>query len=446
MLSLAKKILPAILLAILIFSPARQTLAQNPGLTEVQNQKAKLEAELAELEREIAEKEAQLKDQKNQSTTLSGEIYSLTLKIKTAKLNIDAKNLTIKKLGGEIEEKSNTITNLSQKINRQRDSLAQLLRKANEIEAANVVELLLTKQTVSEFYSDLDSFNSIKKSVQVSVDEIKETKSQTEIEKASLEKKQDEELNAKKELEKQKRSVEKNESEKKKLLSISKDKEKEYQKVLAERAKKAAQIRSALFALRDTAAIPFGQALEYANMASKKTGVRPAFLLAILQQETNMGANIGTCNRPQDPPEKHWREIMKPTRDIEPYKRITSALGLDPDNMPLSCPWNNGWGGAMGPSQFIPSTWELYASKVANALGISTVPNPWSPRDAFMASAIYLSELGANTATYADERRAALKYYAGSSWNKPSNAFYGNQVMAKAENIQENMIDPLIGT
>ena len=107
--------------------------------------------------------------------------------------------------------------------------------------------------------------------------------------------------------------------------------------------------------------------------------------------------------------------------------------------MPVSCPWQGGWGGAMGPAQFIPSTWELYATKVAAALGISGMPNPWDPQHAFMASSTYLGALGANKGGYTAERTAALKYYAGSNWNKKANAFYGDGVMKKATSIQADI-------
>ena len=96
----------------------------------------------------------------------------------------------------------------------------------------------------------------------------------------------------------------------------------------------------------------------------------------------------------------------------------------------------------MGPSQFIPSTWSLYEKKISSAVGVAT-PDPWDPKHAFMASAIFLKDLGAAGGTYSDEREAALRYYAGGNWNHPRNAFYGNEVMAKAGSIQTTMIDPL---
>ena len=49
----------------------------------------------------------------------------------------------------------------------------------------------------------------------------------------------------------------------------------------------------------------------------------------------------------------------------------------------------------MGPAQFIASTWVLFQDRITAALGLSTTPNPWNPQDAFMASSLYLSDLGA---------------------------------------------------
>jgi len=317
--------------------------------------------------------------------------------------------------------------------------LAQLLRNTNESDDETIVHLILSDASISNFYSDLESYASIKQAVKASADIIRGIKTETEVAKKDLEKKQNAETDAKVELENAQKKVAKSEAEKKQLLAISKEKEQVYQKLAAEKKSRADKIRAALFQLRDTKAIPFGIALQYAKEAEIQTGVRPAFLLALITQETNLGANVGTCNRSDDPPSKSWKNIMKPERDIAPFERITSALGINPFGTPLSCPQGGGWGGAMGPSQFIPSTWELYAKKIATALGISGMPNPWEPEHAFMASSIYLGELGADNGGYTAERTAALKYFAGSNWNKKANAFYGNSVMSLANKIQANI-------
>lgn len=412
------------------------------GSDAVSQREAQLRSELEQVEVEIVKQQEILKAKQRESVSFERDIAILNAEIEKAKLNIRAKNIVIERLGKDINTKTNKITELEIKIENSKEALSKLIRKANQADAYSLPELLLANKDLAEFFADVDSFTFVQKSINVFFDEIKNTKEATEEERQDLAERKRKETDAKVVIESEKRTVERAEAEKKKLLSISRSEEKSYQALLSEREKRAAQIRTALFQLRDTAAIPFGTALQYATEAQAKTGVRPAFVLAILTQESNLGENVGTCNRPQDPPEKHWKQIMKPTRDQAPYLRITSALGLDPEIMSLSCPWRGGWGGAMGPSQFIPSTWELYADKIARALG-KNIANPWEPKDAIMASSIYLGELGASRGGYSAEREAALRYYAGGNWNKSSNAFYGNQVMQKATNIQENMIDPL---
>jgi len=421
-------------------------------LDSAQADKARLEAELVKLEKEIAAKQKELDGQKGKSVSISRDISILTAQIQKSKLDIKAKNLLIQKLGGEITAKSKTIAALSTKIDKEKESLAQLIRKERQIDDISIVALVLSQDSISDVYGDIDAFSSIKKGIQASVDEIRGVRVLTESEKRNLEDKKNQETDTKVELENAKAKVELSEAEKQKLLSISKQKESEYQKVLAEKAKRKNEILTALFNLRDTSAIPFSKALEYANLASKQTGIRPAFLLAILTQESNLGANQGSCYLTNTTTGAGvstkgtvFSNVMKPTRDIQPFLSITASVGRDPLKTLVSCPFGSvGYGGAMGPSQFIPSTWNILKSRIAKALGITTA-DPWYPRDAFMASSLYLTDLGAGTATYTSERNAACKYYSGRACDskKPANSFYGDQVMAKAANIQKNMIDPL---
>ncbi len=409
-------------------------------------ERAQLEAELKALEQEIKEKESILKQQQAQTGTLKKDVSLLTSQIQTAKLKIQAKTIAINKLGQEINQKSKAITDLESELVREKSSLAQLVKRTNELDQKGAAYVLLSAESVSGFYEDLDDFLSIKRSLYASVDKIKQVKSLAEDQKEQLESKKEDELDARSSIDYQKKVVEKSEAEKKTLLKISQTKESEYQKVLAERQKKVTEIKNKLFSFAggSTKAIPFAQAYEYAEAASNKTGVRTAFILAILTQESNLGKNVGTCNRAGDPPSKSWQNIMKPTRDLEPFKRITAALGLNPDTTPVSCPIaGGGYGGAMGPAQFIPSTWETVQDEVAADLGVS-LANPWRAQDAIMASAVYLKRRGA-VGSEANERNAACRYYSGRACDgkKPANSFYGNNVMSIARSVQGD-IDYLV--
>ncbi len=424
--------------------------AADQALQNAQADRARLQSEYDQLVQEIAQKQKELDGQKGQSVSLSRDIAILTTQIKKAKLDIQAKNLVIKKLGGEITQKNKTIENLTTKIDTEKESLAQLLRKDRELDEKSLLSFILSKDNLSDAYGDIDAFASLKEGIKESVDEIRGVKTETETEKKELEKKKDEATDVKVQLETSKKQVESNEAEKQQLLSISKNKEKEYQKVLDAKAKRRAEILAVLFNLRDVSAIPFGKALEYATSASKVTGVDTAFILAIITQESNLGTDQGSCyvtnmetgEGISSKSNKTFKNVMKPSRDIGPFTEITLALGRDPARTLVSCPiasaGASSWGGAMGPAQFIPSTWKGIAKKVAKSLGVA-MPDPWNPPDAFMASATFLSDLGASGGGYSAQIKAACKYYGSGG----STCAYGKQVMAKKESIQTKMIDPL---
>ncbi len=434
-------LLTAALVAAVFIYP-NPVFAQELTQAEKQEREAELRAELADIEEEIEAQETLLQGKRQERQSLERDVAILEAEIAKAQLEIRQKDIRINELGVGIQDREEHIDDLNNEIERKKDSLAQLLRRRAALSDVSLVELALSNESLSEFFSDINAVQSINDSLQTSFAQIRTARAEAEEEQEVLANERDQVTDTRQAIAAQKREVEKKEAEKEELAAIARSEERSYQDVLQEKEARAAQIRAELFALRDVQAIPFGTALQYAREVSASTGVRPAFLLAILQQESNLGQNVGTCNRPNDPVAKRWDQIMKPSRDIEPYKRIMSALGMEPESQPLSCPYGNGWGGAMGPAQFIPSTWEAYQNRIANALGVS-VPNPWEPRHAFMASGIFLSDLGAGSGGWTAERRAALRYYAGGNWQSPSVQFYGDQVMQRAQNIQANMIDPI---
>lgn len=434
----------------LVFEPLG-VFAQTSFEGSVEEREKQLQNELDNINQEINGLSNTISELQSEKASLDRDIKLLNASIERSNLNIKRKTLEISRLTKDISDKNKSIVLLEEKIERERQSLAQLIRKTNEIQQTSVMEVMLSNGSISDFFTDLDSYEAIRASLKSSTDALKNAKKETEAAKEALEERQAKEMDARAEMERSKRQIEANQKEKNRLLSITKNQEKEYQKVLAERKKRAAEIRAALFALRDSGEIPFGTALEYANLVSQKTGVRPAFLLAIFQQESAFGKNQGSCllknresgdgisARTGNPVSR----VMNPDRDVPPFLKITSAAGRDWQNTRVSCPQQVGWGGAMGPAQFIPSTWVLYEKNIMQATGES-IADPWNPRDAFMAAGLYLADLGADARTYSKERDAACRYFSGrrcsqSSWA----ATYGTQVMQKATNIQENMIDPL---
>jgi peptidoglycan hydrolase CwlO-like protein len=406
--------------------------------------------QLNQIEAQLAELLAKQKDQQKKTGTLKGDVDYLNSQIAALTTKVKARALAIAQLKVHIAEKVTAINSLSNKIEREHASLAQLLRNTNEFDENNLVSLVLSDNSISSFYDDLESYNSIKTAVKNSVDIINGVKTETEAAKTDLEKKQNAETDARAELVTAQQSVQKSEADKQQLLAISKQTEAAYQKLAAEKKAQADKIRAALFPLAGTSQkIDFNTALTYANEAQKLTGIDPAFLLAILTQESNLGANVGQCyltnqdtgagvGKNTGTP---FSNVMKPMGmagrkgDVADFLRITSKFGLTWNTTPVSCPIAGvaGYGGAMGPAQFIPTTWALFEGRLKTLLGRDA--NPWVARDAFAASAMYLTDLGGVGSSVSAQNIAACKYY-GSGGGTCS---YGNSVQRLKATIQANI-------
>lgn len=437
----------------MIFSVLFFTLQSGVFVTHAQSRE-QLEQNLSDLEAQIKALNSSITQTQAQKQTLANDIKILQDKIAASKLKIKLHDSAIKNLSRNISEKDRNLKALQDKMGREKDSLAQIMRKTKYNDSYTVVDFMLQAESLSTFYSDTDTFSTIKRALGKSFEDIRKTQSQIEDVKVELEEAKDEETQKKLAQEAEKKKVESNQKQKNSLLTIKKNEETEYKKVLAASEKEAAAIRSRLFDLRDTAAISFGQAYDFALAASKTTGVRPALMLAILMQESSLGINVGSC---------YLRDYttgagigiksgdtkmrtMNPTRDVPPFISLMSKLGRDPQKTQVSC-WiaaysggsPSGWGGAMGPSQFIPSTWVLFVDRIQRITG-APVANPWNPFHAITAMALYLQDLGAVAGNEASERNAACKYYSGRSCASSSaGAGYGNSVMKKLYTMQADI-------
>ena len=388
--------------------------------------------------------QAQLTVAQGKSATLSQAIALLTAKINAAEADIKAKNILIQTLGSDIVDKQNHITDLEGHIAAGKQTLSDLLRKTNELDAYSLPEVLLSQSTVTGFFNDVDTFQSVQTGLQSTFNMLQTDEASTSAEKDILTTRKNTETDARYAIQQQEATVKSDQAQQKQLLSISKGNEKAYTTLVATQALKAAQIRAALFPLAGAKAIPFGDALNYANAVYQKTGIQPAFLLAMLKQETNIGGNVGTCymTNPSDGSGINTRNntyvanVMKPSRDVQPFMDLVSSLGYDYKTTAVSCPQSIGYGGGMGPAQFIASTWMLLKDRVVAALNLSSPANPWKPMDSFMAAGLYMYDLGAaSTQAYSTtaQKNAACKYYSGRACGYVTGATaYANSILSMA--------------
>jgi len=449
-----KKILIILILFFGIFLVNNFSFAQSNSCSLSPAECARLQTELNSLQTEIDEWQKILDETKAKKNTLQGDVTLLNAQIAKAESEIKQRNITLVTLNSEIKQKTASITSLEARIKNDQNLLANLLKKKNQNEVDPIFYLLLSAPDLSEMITDIDNIETVNKGLQDLFAELRLVKKETQKQKEELDSKKNQELDAQYVVEQKKRQISQDQAEKKQLLSFTAKAESNYQQVLSERQRQAEVIKSALFNLRDTTGISFSQALDYASYASSKTGVRSAIILAILSQESDLGKNIGSCfvsdlntgNGVGKNTGSPFEQVMKAPRDTVPFEEITKSLGLTWSTTPVSCPLGavyvvgRGFGGGMGPSQFIPSTWQLFSSRLKSVLGVS-LPNPWDPKHAITATSLYLFDLGAAGGTYTAERNAACRYYSGRACDnqRPYNTSYGNSVITKAEKFQADI-------
>lgn len=418
-------------------APTTTTLAANPSTSSAAQTRAELEAQLKDLERQIDQYEDQIVSYQKQGSTLKNEVSTLNSKIAKLNLQLKAVNLTLSELDNKIVDTEERIDATEESIENKKILLAQILNNVYQSDRSSLMEIFLKNPRISDFFSDVNSMTLLQGSVRTTIkeitdlrDELKDQREQFALAKADAE-------TIRKYQVAQKNQTDQLKAQKNQLIAVTKNEESKYQNLLKETQKTAAQIRSQIFTLLGGGELTFERAYQLAKYASDATGVRPALILAVLDRESALGQNVGRCRYNQIN-STTGLPTMSPKRDVPAFLEITKALDIDPESVMVSCaiPRDGSYGGAMGPAQFIPSTWKIYAPRISALTGRPS--NPWSNEDAFLGTALYLKDAGAANTSLAKEREAAARYYAGSNWSRFLWT-YGEAVVSRANRFEADI-------
>lgn len=445
--SFSKIIILSVLLTALIL-PNFLSFAQ----TVSEQERAELERQLKELEQRIAQYDKDINKTEAEKRTLNNQIKSLRSKINQLDAQIKKGNLTIKDLGFQIQDTESSIDKTFLRIEDTKEDLATILRAVYEEDQRSLVEILLVEPKLSDFFDNLMALESLHQKSQALLLDIKTLKVDLEDQKQDLDVEKEEVGKVIKVQTLQKQQSEEARKEQEKVLKMT---EKQYQQHVAERGeiqKKAAEIRRRILQLvgiSDTDAPTFEEAYAIAAWASGITRVRTALILGLLEVESAIGRNVGQCNCAGRSscryPNLTYKDVMR-SNQWASFEAIVSELGMNPNSTPVSCSVSGGnvqWGGAMGPAQFMPRTWlnAGYKSRVQSSGG-SNPANPWKVKDAFLASALYLSDWNAASQNRTSEMGAVLAYLCGTNQmtaacRRAGGEWYRNSVMQKADQWQQ---------
>lgn len=430
------------LCAVLSLSPLSASAITS---ADIQAQQTALQKQLKDIQAQINTYEHQLTTIKSQKNTLANKIAQLNAQRAKLTLQIQESKVLLQETDGKLAEAQAGIGLHETRLSALKMEMRAILRELNKQDHRSLIQILLSEHNLSDFFAELNAELQLNDGLASVIDQYHFEMATLQDQQKHLSEQKDHQQNLYSIMQLQDQGLTGSIGEQDSLLRATKGKEANYQSALADNKKKATEIKGRIYTLFQLGKqVTFGEAVTVAQWASSETGVRPAFLLAILTQESNLGANVGTCNRAGDPASKSWKVIMKPDRDQGPFKTITSELKLPIDTTPVSCPMKNkdgsqlGWGGGMGPAQFIPSTWMGYRAKITAITGKTA--NPWDMRDAFLAAALLLKANGAGTQK--GEWAAAMRYFSGGT--NSAYSFYGDNVVATAAKYQ-NDIDELNG-
>ncbi len=441
---MSKKKIKTIIVAIVIIGMLLTGLSSVFAQTNAEQERTKLEQQLAELEAKIVSQERDVTVTKAERERLQYEVNNIKKRIDQLNAQIKQAEATVRTLTGQIQQTQSSINTTIVKIEDLRWKLGGNLRAIYEEDKKSTVEIFLSENNISDFFDSVLGLEILSGQTRDLLGEITTLKVNLEIEKDNLDGKRTETEQMARVQALQAEETRRIQAAQESLLRNAQNKEASQKQELETLKQQAAQIRARIFELAGTPtskAPTFGEAYEIALWVEGITGVRPAFLLSILQQESAIGKNVGQCYLSSDPAENlRNRGMATPPNsrrdDVANFLIITGELGLDPYKTPISCPMSFGWGGAMGPAQFIPTTWMGYRPRLQTILGRPA--SPWNIRDAFLASGLYLSDYGAKAQTKEGEWRAAMIYFSGSTTNS-AYYFYADQVLVRADSFQRDI-------
>jgi len=426
-------------------------------------QRKQLEAQLESLDSEMIQIQATIDQYKGQGKNLESEVSRLNAQMTKLNLQVKATTLSLKKLDAEIADNNIKIKTTESDIEKNKRVLAHTLQSIYSGGDTSMVEVFLKNFAVSDFFDDIKNLTDVQDNLRLALERVTSLKIELMDTQEILAMKKSDVNSLKKYQANQQQAINSTKTEKANLLKETKGQESKYQELLKETQKTAAEIRNQIFKLFGGGALPFGDAVKIAQLAEKATGIRAAFVLAVLTQESaiqgEIGANVGGCylKNPQTGSGvvikngNNISKVMNPTRDVPIFIEITNTFKMDPYSTSVSCPFSYGWGGAMGPAQFIASTWDMYKNLILKITG-NNPPNPWNNSDAFVATALYLKDNYNSSACikYANdnshispkqklqERCAAAKYYAGGNWYV-HRWDYGDPVAERADKFAEEI-------
>jgi peptidoglycan hydrolase CwlO-like protein len=408
-------------------SEEEQTTQEQQALTElkkIQEQLSGKEGELTTLDNKINELSSKHNTATNQAELAADQLARISKQLQTSELQLQQTLLSISVTQTDITKTSEDISQVHEDIAARRELLRKTMRSLYQYDSASLMNIILNTDKLSTILNEQHQYQILQDKVLGLVNDLHQKQIELIEQKDLLIEHKDKQDQLRTLQIHQQDDLSDQRATKKDFLSLKQQEKANYQNKITEAKQARTEIKQQIFKLKSVdLEISITDAYSAARFASSITGVRPALLLAVLKVETNVGEWLGSGKFPDD---------MHPgSRDA--FLRLTEKIGLDPYTAPISRrPASyKGWGGAMGPGQFMPATWEGIESRVS-ALMKKPQPNPYELADAIVGTGIMLADRGATSRQ--KEFEAVNRYLAGPNWLY--HTWYGKRVLAVAKEYE----------
>ena len=350
--------------------------------------------DIEDLEKEREEELEKMQRYEGDVDRLQGAVYSTQKDIEETESEIE----TTEEI---IERKEMDIKTMNENIEFKRNALKRMLQEFYFNSEQPILYLILEESSFFEVMTSADSFLVLKEKMLSMIDEINQSKTKIENEQKELVNKKEEHEDL----------LWVKEAQKSSLVS----EKMEFEQKVEEKKLTVAEINAKISKLRSTLSSFLGESFDAKDIvdaikfASKQTGVRKEFLMAMLDKESDLGRFTGGCT---------YKNTKIRDSDKEVFKDICEELDYDYKKMKVSCALSYGYGGAMGVAQFMPTTWVGYEDAISSYTGHNP-PDPWDLSDGVVGMAEKLKRAGGDKKS--GEHYAAKVYYCGgpgsSYWN-----------------------------
>ena len=202
---------------------------------ELQSQIDSHNEQIAALESEIAQYQTELNETSAQKQTLQSTLNQLDLSrkkinasISVAQNQIDATELEIRQLGGDIKDKESLIDS-------GQAGLAESIRRLHELDSISMALLILQSGSLSQFWDAANTLTDFQGNVNSEIHTLQDVKTDLVETKEASERKQAELVAHRNELKTQQRALDVNRQQQAELLAETKNKESNYQQIIADK-------------------------------------------------------------------------------------------------------------------------------------------------------------------------------------------------------------------